>query len=47
MVVGTWILATLIVWAGTLLYDVVDDKIIAAAQGRPLRHGPRRRLTSQ
>jgi hypothetical protein len=34
VVVGTWILATLIVWAGTLLYDVVDDKIIAAAQGR-------------
>jgi hypothetical protein len=32
--IGTWILSTLIVWAGTLLYDVVDDKVIAAAEGR-------------
>ena len=32
--IGTWILSTLIVWAGTLLYDIVDDKIIAAAEGR-------------
>ncbi|HZB40303.1 MAG TPA: hypothetical protein VE487_05020 [Ilumatobacter sp.] len=31
--VGTWIIATLIVWAGTLLYDMVVDKVIAAAQG--------------
>jgi putative membrane protein len=28
--VGTWIIATLIVWAGTLLYDLVDDQLIAA-----------------
>jgi hypothetical protein len=27
-------MATLIVWAGTLLYDMVVDKVIAAAQGR-------------
>ncbi len=32
--IGTWILATLIVWAGTLLYDLVDDKVIAAAESR-------------
>jgi putative membrane protein len=38
--VGTWILATLIVWAGTVVYDLVDDKAIAAVgeatgRGRP------------
>jgi uncharacterized membrane protein YvlD (DUF360 family) len=32
--IGTWILSTLIVWAGTLLYDVVDDKVIAAVGDR-------------
>lgn len=32
--IGTWIVSTLIVWAGTLLYDLVDDKVIAAAEGR-------------
>jgi uncharacterized membrane protein YvlD (DUF360 family) len=31
--VGTWILSTLIVWAGTLIYDLIDDKVIAAVQG--------------
>jgi putative membrane protein len=31
---GTWILATLIVWAGTLIYDLVDDKVIALIGGR-------------
>jgi putative membrane protein len=31
---GTWILATLIVWAGTLIYDLVDDKVIAMVGGR-------------
>jgi hypothetical protein len=32
--IGTWTMSTLIVWAGTLLYDLVDDKVIAAAKGR-------------
>lgn len=31
--IGTWILSTLIVWAGTLVYDLFDDKVIAAVQG--------------
>lgn len=31
---GTWIMATVIVWIGTLAYDVVDDKVIAAVGGR-------------
>ncbi|QAY64637.1 hypothetical protein ET495_17135 [Xylanimonas allomyrinae] len=30
----TWVLATVIVWVGTLVYDVVDDRIVAAV--RPL-----------
>ena len=28
----TWIWATLIVWVGTLVYDAVDDRLIAAAR---------------
>ena len=44
--VGTWIMATVIVWAGTLLYDMVVDKVIAAAQGLPLRHRPLPALTA-
>jgi putative membrane protein len=30
---GTWIMATIIVWLGTLAYDLVDDKLIAAISG--------------
>jgi putative membrane protein len=43
--VGTWILATLIVWAGTLLYDLVDDQVIAAVGSATDRggSGPARR----
>ncbi|PZF81250.1 hypothetical protein [Jiangella anatolica] len=29
---GTWIFVTLIVWAGTVLYDQVDDHIIDAVK---------------
>lgn len=29
---GTWVLATLIVWLGTIVYDLVDDRLIAAAR---------------
>jgi uncharacterized membrane protein YvlD (DUF360 family) len=28
----TWVWATLIVWVGTLIYDVVDDRLVAMAQ---------------
>ncbi|GAB2456091.1 hypothetical protein [Xylanimonas ulmi] len=28
----TWALATVIVWLGTLVYDVVDDRLVAAAR---------------
>lgn len=28
----TWVWATLIVWVGTIVYDLVDDKAVAAAQ---------------
>lgn len=28
----TWIWATLIVWLGTLVYDAVDDRLVAAAR---------------
>lgn len=31
---GTWVSVTLIVWAGTVLYDQVDDRLIDAAHGR-------------
>lgn len=34
--VGTWIFTTLIVWAGTVIYDQVDDHVIdAVSGGRP------------
>ena len=32
--VGTWIYATLIVWLGTVVYDVVDDRLIDAVSHR-------------
>lgn len=32
--VGTWIYATLIVWLGTVIYDVVDDRLIDAVSNR-------------
>ena len=36
---GTWVFVTLIVWAGTVLYDQVDDRLIDAvhtrSKGRP------------
>jgi uncharacterized membrane protein YvlD (DUF360 family) len=28
--VGTWIMGTVVVWLGTLVYDIVDDKLIAS-----------------
>jgi uncharacterized membrane protein YvlD (DUF360 family) len=28
----TWLWATLIVWVGTLVYDLVDDRLVAMAQ---------------
>jgi hypothetical protein len=28
----TWAWAALIVWVGTLVYDVVDDRLVAMAQ---------------
>ncbi|MGC5166806.1 hypothetical protein [Luteimicrobium sp. DT211] len=28
----TWVWATLIVWVGTLVYDLVDDRLVAVAQ---------------
>ncbi|MCL1869284.1 MAG: hypothetical protein FWF90_02590 [Promicromonosporaceae bacterium] len=31
---GTWVLATVIVWLGTLVYDLVDDRLVAAARAR-------------
>lgn len=34
--VGTWILATLIVWFATLIYDIFDERILRGlGQGRP------------
>lgn len=30
----TWVLAVLIVWAGTVAYDVIDDKAIAATEAQ-------------
>jgi uncharacterized membrane protein YvlD (DUF360 family) len=34
--VGTWILATLIVWFATLIYELVDERILSAlGHGRP------------
>lgn len=40
--VGTWIMATVIVWLGTLVYDLVDDKVIVAVGSRfgPSPAGP-------
>ncbi|WP_298325036.1 hypothetical protein [Haloactinopolyspora sp.] len=32
--VGTWIYATLIVWLGTVIYGLVDDRLIAAVSNR-------------
>ncbi|ACZ31747.1 hypothetical protein Xcel_2733 [Xylanimonas cellulosilytica DSM 15894] len=29
---GTWVLATVIVWLGTIVYDMVDDRLVAAAR---------------
>jgi hypothetical protein len=29
---GTWVLATLIVWVGTIVYDMVDDRLVKAAR---------------
>jgi putative membrane protein len=31
---GTWVMATVVVWLGTLAYDVIDDRVIAAVGGR-------------
>lgn len=31
--VGTWIWTILIVWVGTLIYDQVDDRLIAVVRG--------------
>jgi hypothetical protein len=31
---GTWIFVTLIVWAGTVLYDQIDDRLIDAVHAR-------------
>jgi uncharacterized membrane protein YvlD (DUF360 family) len=28
--IGTWIMGTVVVWLGTLVYDIVDDKLIAS-----------------
>jgi hypothetical protein len=37
--VGTWVSVTLIVWAGTVIYDQIDDRLISAvhtrSKGRP------------
>jgi putative membrane protein len=30
----TWIAGTVVVWVGMLVYDLVDDKLIAAVQAR-------------
>lgn len=38
--IGTWLLATVIVWLGTVAYDLVDDKVIAAAGGHAGGAGP-------
>jgi len=32
--VGTWIYATLIVWLGTVIYGLVDDRLTAAVSNR-------------
>ncbi len=32
--VGTWVYATLIVWLGTVIYDLVDDRLIDAVRSR-------------
>lgn len=32
--VGTWIYATLIVWLGTVIYNLVDDRLIDAVRRR-------------
>lgn len=32
--VSTWIFVTLIVWVGTVLYDLVDDRLIGAVHTR-------------
>jgi putative membrane protein len=37
--IGTWIMGTIVVWIGTLIYDIVDDRLIAGV-GRRLA-GPR------
>ena len=31
--IGTWIMGTVVVWLGTLVYDIVDDKLIATVGG--------------
>lgn len=31
---GTWIMATVIVWIGTVVYDQVDDRLLTTVQGR-------------
>ncbi|MFD0559966.1 superfamily IV 4 TMS phage holin [Stackebrandtia endophytica] len=43
----TWIFAVLIVWAGTLVYDLIDDKAFAEVSKRmPRGSGPTARPTT-
>lgn len=32
--VGTWIMATVVVWIGTVIYDQVDERLISTVQDR-------------
>ncbi|MCB7136997.1 phage holin family protein [Cellulosimicrobium marinum] len=41
----TWVWATLIVWVGTIVYDLVDDRAVAAAGRRVDGYQQRRRQT--
>jgi uncharacterized membrane protein YvlD (DUF360 family) len=41
--IWTWVWATLIVWVGTVVYDLVDDRAVAAAGRRVERHRQGRR----
>lgn len=36
---GTWIMATIIIWIGTIIYDQVDDRLLASVQGRLDKRG--------
>lgn len=31
--IGTWLLGIVIVWAGTIAYDVVEERVVTAAEG--------------